>query len=71
MHGTIKKIVKDKGFGFLLVGGRSKDLFFHKSAVVGGEAEFLRMEEGDKVSIQDVGSSGKGDSAEGVALEAE
>lgn len=44
--GIIRRLVKDRGFGFIRVEG-SKDLFFHRSAVLGGSFETLR--EGDKV----------------------
>lgn len=33
-QGKIKKVVADKGFGF--IGGEQGDLFFHHSAVEGG-----------------------------------
>lgn len=44
--GIIRRLVKDRGFGFIRVEG-SKDLFFHRSDVLGGSFETLR--EGDKV----------------------
>ena len=43
-QGTIKKIIADKGFGFIGTGG--DDLFFHRSAVTG---EFRDLREGDTV----------------------
>ena len=48
-QGTIKKIIADKGFGF--IGNENKDVFFHRSAVEGGAFEDLR--EGDTVDYTD------------------
>ena len=31
MRGTIKKIVRDKGFGFIVPDHGSHDVFFHRS----------------------------------------
>lgn len=67
MIGVIKMIKEDKGFGFIAMEGRDKDLFFHATALVGG----LRMsglKVGDKVSIADIEQTDKGDSAVGVDL---
>lgn len=69
MNGVIKKIVKDKGFGFIIVDGREKDLFFHASAVNGGSEAFKRLEEGDRVRFRDIVNNGKGESASGVEME--
>ena len=33
MTGKIKNIVADKFFGFIMVEGRAKDLFFHKNSI--------------------------------------
>jgi CspA family cold shock protein len=66
MIGIIKKVVTDKGFGFLSVEGREKDLFFHASGVVNGPTEFNTMQEGDKVTFKDIVNNGKGDAATGV-----
>ncbi len=38
-HGTIKKLIADKGFGF--IEGERGDLFFHHSAVEGTSIETL------------------------------
>ena len=45
--GTIKKIVSDRGFGFIQQEDGS-DLFFHRSAVTGGG--FDALTEGQKVT---------------------
>jgi cold shock protein len=63
-QGVIKKLVSDKGFGFI---SRSdgNDLFFHRSAVEGVDFDTLR--EGQKVEFA-VGSGPKGPAAESVRV---
>ena len=60
-QGTIKKLVRDKGFGF--INGESGELFFHRSAVEG--AAFEELNEGDSVSYNE-GQGPKGPRAENV-----
>lgn len=60
-QGTIKKLVSDKGFGFIDANG--KELFFHRSAVQGVTFDALR--EGQTVEIT-VGQGPKGPRAESV-----
>ena len=60
-QGTIKKLIADKGFGF--IAGERGDLFFHHSAVQGATIETLRV--GQTVSYQE-GSGPKGPRAENV-----
>jgi len=51
--GTIKKLVSDRGFGFILPEGAAptgKDLFFHRADVGGSGYDSLR--EGQKVSFE-------------------
>ena len=60
-QGTIKKIIADKGFGF--IEGDRGDLFFHHSEVQTGSIEELR--EGQKVEYT-VGQGKKGPCATGV-----
>lgn len=50
MTGTIKKLVSDKGFGFITGEGMEKDLFFHSNALVG--VAFNELREGDAVSFE-------------------
>ena len=59
--GTIKKLVSDKGFGFIESDG--DELFFHRSAVEGTTFEELR--EGQTVEFN-VGQGPKGTRAENV-----
>ena len=52
-NGTIKKLVSDRGFGFILAEGQDstgKDLFFHRADVGGTGYDSLR--EGQKVSFE-------------------
>ena len=54
-RGTIKKLVTDRGFGFILPEGAApngQDLFFHRSDVQGAGYDALR--EGDQVTY-DIG----------------
>lgn len=62
--GTIKKLVEDKGYGFIKVGG-GKDLFFHAKQL--NNCEFDALEEGDTVSFE-VEQTEKGARAVGVTL---
>ena len=63
MFGTIKKIVRDKGFGFIK-GSDGSQYFFHQSAIYGEGIEMLR--EGDNVEFE-LGPEGpKGPRAESV-----
>lgn len=50
MQGTIKKLIADKGFGFIAREGEAKDLFFHSKELSGITFEELR--EGDKVTFE-------------------
>ena len=61
-EGTIKRMMSDKGFGFIDIGG-GKDLFFHRSAGEGARFEDLR--EGQRVSYSE-GQGPKGPRAEKI-----
>jgi CspA family cold shock protein len=63
-EGTIKKLVVDRGFGFIDTGG-GKDLFFHFSALQGVRMEELR--EGQRVEFEE-GEGPKGPRAESVKV---
>jgi len=58
--GTIKKIIADRGFGFISPEGSDKDLFFHSKELQGIALEDLK--EGDEVQFE-VGESPKGPNA--------
>lgn len=62
-QGKIKKLVSDKGFGFIQ--GDREDMFFHHSAVQGVSFEELR--EGQMVEYT-VGRGPKGPRADSVRL---
>ena len=57
--GTIARLT-DKGFGFIKVEGREKDLFFHSNELVGTTFDSLR--EGDTMSFE-IAESPKGPNA--------
>ena len=60
-QGTIKKLIADKGFGF--IDGERGDLFFHHSALEGTTIEALRV---GQVVTYDEGRGPKGPRAENV-----
>lgn len=64
MNGTIKKLLSDKGFGFISREGEAKDLFFHGKSLVG--VQFSELHEGDSVTF-DVEDSPKGPNAVNVS----
>ncbi len=51
MFGTIKKIVRDKGFGFVIPDDGSDDVFFHRSRLA-PKVVFEDLREGDEVEFQ-------------------
>jgi CspA family cold shock protein len=51
MFGTIKKIVKDKGFGFIIPDDGSDEVFFHRSRLA-PKVVFEDLREGDEVEFQ-------------------
>ncbi len=62
--GTIKKLVTDKGFGFI-TDTDGKDIFFHKNSLVG--ADFDSLTEGQQVQFE-VQNGPKGLNATNVSL---
>jgi CspA family cold shock protein len=60
-QGSIKKLVTDRGFGF--IEGERGDIFFHHSALEGASIEALRV--GQLVEYE-VGRGPKGPRAENV-----
>lgn len=57
MNGVIKRIVRDKGFGFIRVEDGT-EYFFHRSAC-GRGVSFETLSEGERVEFEE--ESGKGD----------
>ena len=47
--GTIKRLVEDRGFGFIRIGER-KDLFFHSSDLQ--SVEFANLRQGQEVEFE-------------------
>lgn len=64
-NGTIKRLVRDKGFGFIAAGG-DEEYFFHSSAV--RDTRFDDLREGQAVSFE-VSRGPKGARAENVKPE--
>ncbi len=62
VNGTIKRMVRDKGFGFVAADDGS-EYFFHQSACV--DARFDELREGQAVTFQK-GQGPKGPRAESV-----
>ena len=60
-EGKVKKVIAEKGFGF--IEGDGGDIFFHYSALIGVAIEALQ--EGERVKY-DVGQGPKGPRAENV-----
>jgi cold shock protein len=51
MRGTIKRIVRDKGLGFIVPDDGSDDVFFHRSRMA-PKVQFEDLREGDEVDFQ-------------------
>jgi CspA family cold shock protein len=64
MNGTIKRLMSDKGFGFV-AGEDGSEYFFHQSACNG--MQFRDLREGQRVTF-DKGQGPKGPRAENVLL---
>lgn len=64
LEGTIKRLVTDKGFGFVAAGD-GPEFFFHQSACNGVQFDDLR--EGQTVTFEE-GHGPKGPRAENVRL---
>ena len=64
ISGTIKRLVREKGFGFVAAAD-GNEYFFHQSAVAGGQFDTLK--EGQAVTF-DTGQGPKGPRAENVRV---
>ena len=62
-QGTIKKLVKDRGFGFISSSSGKGDVFFHVSAVADGA--FDALQEGQSVEFEIVEDGGRGERSTG------
>lgn len=65
MNGVIKRLVSDKGFGFIAEDSTKVEHFFHRSGVIGTRFEHLK--EGDTVTFESAEGE-KGPRAESVSL---
>ncbi len=66
MYGTIKKIVKDKGFGFIIPDDGLDEVFFHRSRL-SPKVYFEDLREGSEVQFE-VRAGEKGRQAFNVRL---
>lgn len=64
MKGTVKRLIRDRGFGFITAEDGT-EVFFHRSSLV--EADFDAMEEGAGVEF-DLESGDKGPRAANVKV---
>lgn len=64
LNGTIKRLVSEKGFGFIIAGD-GPEYFFHQSACV--QTPFAQLREGQAVTF-DVGQGAKGPRGENVRV---
>jgi CspA family cold shock protein len=64
INGTIKRLVSDKGFGFIAAGDGT-EYFFHSSACA--QTAFDQLREGQSVTF-DVGQGAKGPRGENVRV---
>lgn len=51
MTGTIKKLVRQKGFGFIVPDDGGDDVFFHRGSMA-PRVQFEELSEGDTVQFQ-------------------
>ena len=51
MYGTIKKIMKDKGFGFIIPDDGSEEIFFHRSRLA-PKVDFEDLRDGNEVQFE-------------------
>lgn len=66
-QGTIKRLVRDKGFGFVREHDGNGEYFFHRSVVRPHASAFDTMNEGDSVTFEP-GQGPKGPRAEEVVV---
>ena len=66
MFGTIKKVVKEKGFGFIIADDGGDEVFFHRSALA-PKLQFDDLRERDEVQF-DVRAGEKGRQAFNLRL---
>ena len=67
-NGVVKRVVLDKGFGFIRESSGEKEYFFHRSSVKPHSSAFDTMQEGDNVRFEP-GTGPKGPRAEEVFVD--
>ena len=67
MRGTIKKLVMDRGFGFIKPEGGGSDIFFHCSALP-EKSDFDGLTEGQQVTFTEGEGKGNRPKAENVEV---
>ena len=50
--GTVKKLVKDRGFGFIEPSEGGEQLFFHSSALAPGDFDLLQTDQSLEYEVQ-------------------
>jgi len=65
MNGTIKRIVPERGFGFISESHTGQEFFFHRTGVELPDI-FENLREGFAVTFEEGASKGKGPRAERV-----
>lgn len=65
MEGTIKKVISNRGYGFIDTDYQEGDLFFHKSNL--DNLEFNQLQEGQAVSF-DIADGRRGPEAVNIKL---
>lgn len=66
-RGVINGVNQEKGFGFIKLEGREKDIFFHASTLING-TDFKALKKGDEVIFDGIEPTHKGDQAFKVRL---
>ena len=61
MQGKIKKIISNRGYGFIAIEEQEDDIFFHRSQIQ-GDLVFEDLEEGQAVEL-DIEETDKGPQA--------
>ena len=65
--GVINGLNESRGFGFIKIEGRAKDVFFHAQGLQPG-VDFKTLKKGDEVIFEGIEPTVKGDQAFGVEL---
>jgi CspA family cold shock protein len=65
-QGTVKKLVADRGFGFIQ--GERGELFFHHSAMEGSNFDDLQVGQNVEYQVEQGGGGGKGPRAAHVKV---